>query len=60
MSPYRKPHLVAMKLLAGGGQDDEDIVNLFAIMSDPERDQALELARLIRRDKRLAALLEEL
>jgi hypothetical protein len=51
---YPKPYLMGMKLMAGGGQDEEDIRNLFLIMNDSEREEALTLARLIRRDKNLS------
>ena len=59
LQPFPKPYLVAMKLMAGGGQDDEDIRNLFLIMGDPEKDKAWELARLIKRDKNLSRVLTE-
>lgn len=57
--PYPKEYLVGMKLMAGGVQDREDIRNLFLVMSELETEKAWELARLIRRDKNLAAILSE-
>ena len=56
---YPKPYLVGMKLMAGGAQDEEDIRNLFFIMSESEKKKAWELARLIRRDNNLSRLLSE-
>ena len=57
--PYPKEYLVGMKLMAGGVQDREDIRNLFLVMPDLEKEKAWELARLIRRDKNLSAILSE-
>jgi hypothetical protein len=57
--PYPKEYLVGMKLMAGGAQDDEDIRNLFLVMSDSEKKKALGIARLIRRDKNLTRVLSE-
>ena len=57
LQPFPKPYLVAMKLMAGGGQDEEDIRNLFLIMDDSEKDKGWELARLIRRDRSLSKIL---
>ncbi len=57
LQPFPKPYLVAMKLMAGGGQDEEDIRNLFLIMGDSEKDKGWELARLIRRDRNLSKIL---
>lgn len=56
---YPKPYLVGMKLMAGGVQDEEDVRNLFLVMSDTEKEKAWKLARLIRRDKNLSKLLSE-
>ncbi len=57
--PYPKEYLVGMKLMAGGVQDEEDIRNLFLVMSDSEKEEALGIARLIRRDKNLSTILSE-
>ena len=57
--PYQKEYLVGMKLMAGGVQDEEDIRNLFLVMSDSEKEEALGIARLIRRDKNLTRILSE-
>jgi hypothetical protein len=57
--PYPKEYLVGMKLMAGGVQDEEDIRNLFLVMSDSEKEEALGIARLIRRDKNLTRILSE-
>jgi len=59
LQPFPKPYLVAMKLMAGGGQDEEDIRNLFLIMDDPEKDKAWELARSIKRNKNLSNILDQ-
>jgi len=59
LRPFPKPYLAAMKLMAGGGQDEEDIRNLFLIMDDSERDKVWELARLIKRDKNLSNILAQ-
>ncbi len=56
---YPKPYLAGMKLMAGGIQDEEDIRNLFLIMSDSEKEKTFELARIIRRDKNLSRILAE-
>jgi len=45
--------------MAGWAQDEEDIRNLFLIMSDSEKDKTWDLARLIRRDKNLSRILTE-
>jgi len=57
--PYPKEYLVGMKLMAGGPQDNEDIRNLFLVMSDTEKKKALDIARLIRLDKNLTRVLSE-
>jgi len=57
--PYPKEYLGGMKLMAGGPQDNEDIRNLFIIMSDLEKEKAWKLARLIKRDKNLSKILKE-
>ena len=57
--PYPKEYLVGMKLMAGGVQDEEDIRNLFLVMSDSEKEKAWGIARLIRRDKNLTRVLSE-
>ena len=57
LESYPKPYLVGMKLMAGGAQDEEDIRNLFFIMSDAEKEKSLEIAQLIRRDKNLSKIL---
>jgi len=57
--PYPKEYLVGMKLMAGGVQDEEDIRNLFLVMSDLEKEKAWGIARLIKRDKNLTRVLSE-
>jgi len=47
------------RLMAGGAQDEEDVRNLFLVMSDSEKEKAFELGRLIRRDKNLCRILSE-
>lgn len=59
IQPYPKPYLAGMKLMAGGATDEEDIRNLFLIMSDSEKEKAFELAKLIRRDRNLSRILNE-
>ena len=59
LCPYPKEYLVCMKLMAGGVQDEEDIRNLFLVMSDSEKEKALDIARLIRLDKNLTRVLSE-
>jgi len=56
---YPKAYLVGMKLMAGGAQDEEDVRNLFLIMSHSEKEKSWSLARLIRRDKNLSRTLTE-
>lgn len=53
------PHLIAMKLLAGGRQDELDILNLLKELSDPDRIKTMELAKRVGRDRKLHALIEE-
>lgn len=52
-----KPYLVAMKLQATGYKDYHDIVSLFELMTDEEREQARELAKRTHRDKKLERIL---
>ena len=59
LCPYPKEYLVCMKLMAGGVQDEEDIRNLFLVMSNSEKEKAWANARLIRRDKNLTRVLPE-
>ena len=56
---YPKAYLIGMKLMAGDPQDEEDVRNLFLVMSDSEKEKAFELAHLIRRDKNLSRILTE-
>ena len=51
-----KPYLVAMKLAAGGPKDDSDVIELFGLMTEEEKKKATELARRIRKDRKLASL----
>lgn len=53
-----KPHLIAMKLKAGGLKDDFDVVELFNLLTEDEKDKTYELAKLINRDKKLFRLLK--
>ena len=59
LHPYPKEYLVGMKLMAGGAKDNEDIKNLFFVMSDTEKEKAWKLARLIKRNKNLSKILKE-
>lgn len=58
LQPLPKPYLAAMKLMAGGAQDEEDIRNLFLIMDPSEKEKSWELARLIKRDRNLSRILD--
>lgn len=40
LNVYPMPYLAGMKLMAGGAQDEEDVRNLFLIMSDLEKEKA--------------------
>lgn len=53
-----RPYLIATKLKAGGPKDDYDIIELYGLLSEDEKKETVELASLIRRDKKLKALLE--
>jgi hypothetical protein len=57
ITPFPKPYLIAMKLIAGGLQDEEDIKNLFLIMSDSEKEKTYALAKQIKRDNNLTKIL---
>ena len=59
LHPYPKEYLVGMKLMAGGPQDNEDIRNLFMVMSDLEKEKAWKLSRLIKRNKNLSKILKQ-
>lgn len=59
LQPYPRPYLAAMKLMAGGAQDEEDIRNLFLVMSESEKEKAYDLACSIKRDKNLSRILTE-
>jgi hypothetical protein len=52
-----KPYLVAMKLLASSYKDAHDVVTLYGLMSDDEKEKTRELAKRIGRDKKLERLL---
>lgn len=51
-----KPYLIAMKLRAGGPKDDYDVIELYGLLTDEEKVKTLELAKLIRMDKKLTKL----
>jgi hypothetical protein len=53
-----RPYLIATKLKAGGPKDNYDIIELYGLLSEDEKKETVELASLIRRDKKLKALLE--
>ena len=55
--PYPIPYLVGLKLLAGGIQDEQDVRNLFLVMSDQEKEKARKVARAVKRDKNLERIL---
>lgn len=52
------PYLIAMKLRAGGARDRADILDLFRLLNDREKEETQRLAVLIKRDKTLRKLLE--
>lgn len=53
-----KPYLITMKLKAGGLKDDFDIVELYSLLTEEEKAKTHELAKLIKRDKKLLSLLK--
>jgi hypothetical protein len=53
-----KPYLIAMKLKAGGPKDDYDVIELYSLLNEEEKQKTHELARLIRKDKRLVEILK--
>lgn len=53
-----KPYLIAMKLKAGSLKDDYDIVELYKLASEDEKRKTRELARLIKKEKKLLNLLK--
>jgi len=52
-----KPYLAAFKLKATGHKDASDLVTLVKLMTESEKQETLELAKRIGRDKKLARLL---
>jgi len=52
-----KPYLAAMKLFASGYKDAHDVVALYNLMSNEEKDKTRELAKRIGREKKLERLL---
>lgn len=53
-----KPYLIAMKLKAGGPKDDYDVIELYELLTEEEKEKTLELAKLIHKDKKLARLIK--
>jgi len=53
-----KPYLIAMKLKAGGPKGDYDVIELYSLLNEEEKQKTHELARLIRKDKRLVEILK--
>ena len=53
-----KPYLIAMKLRAEGLKDDFDIVELYNLLTEEEKNKTHELAKLIHKDKKLAHLIK--
>lgn len=53
-----RPYLIATKLKAGGPKDNYDILELYGLLSEEEKRETAELASLIKRDKKLKALLQ--
>ncbi len=52
-----KPYLIAAKLRAGSLKDDYDITELYKLLTEEEKKKTLELAKTIKRDKKLARLI---
>ncbi|MBA2123680.1 hypothetical protein B9J78_01890 [bacterium Unc6] len=53
---FSKPYLVAMKLQAGGLKDEYDILNLLSVMGQKEKEKALNLSKIVHKDKRFRKL----
>lgn len=53
-----KPYLIAMKLKAESPKDDHDIIELYSLLTEEEKNKTHELAKLTRKDKRLAHLIK--
>lgn len=53
------PHLVAMKLRAGGRKDDLDVIEMLKSMPKKQREECLKLAKVSGRDRKLTALIKE-
>lgn len=53
-----KPYLIAMKLKAGSLKDDHDIIELYNLLTEEEKNKTHELAKLIHKDKKLARLMK--
>lgn len=53
------PHLVAMKLVAGGRKDELDIIDVLKGMNEEDLIKTKELAKKVHRDKNFAALFRE-
>lgn len=51
-----KPYLIAMKLKAGGPKDDYDVIELYELVTEKEKEKTIELAKLIHMDKKLTRL----
>lgn len=52
-----KPYLIATKLKAGSLKDDYDITELYKLLTEEEKKKTLELAKTIKRDKKLDRLI---
>jgi len=52
-----KPYLIATKLRAGSLKDDYDITELYKLLTEEEKKKTLELAKTIKRDKKLDRLI---
>lgn len=53
-----KPYLIAMKLKAGGPKDDYDVIELYELLADEEKEKTHKLAKLIHLDKKLHRLIK--
>jgi hypothetical protein len=53
-----KPYLIAMKLKASGPKDDHDVIELYELLTEEEKEETHGLAKLIRKDKKLARLIK--
>jgi len=54
------PYLIAMKLRSMGFKDELDILELFQLASDEEKEEIYRLAKRVRREEKLSKILEKI